>query len=109
MIGNTMDKKVIRNDLKKLKQLFTKYKWIKGLYAAKANGRTWCYEESPEAKCFCISGGLMRIEAAGDTHDYLDAYCSSQFGTTIIGYNDKPTTKKKDIMNLIDNCITSLK
>jgi hypothetical protein len=40
-----------------------------------------------------------------ETINYLDDMCRKLNGTDIVSFNDRPSTRKKDVLNLFDYCI----
>lgn len=102
---------LVLEHLKRTRGLLSKpYAWCKGKYSGinfdkKGNGY----------RCFCLLGAINQTDKVNTSSDAahslsqaLPPYPNCKAENSIIGWNDAPTTHKKDVLALLDQAIKDL-
>lgn len=101
--------KTVRATLKQARRLIAEKGWTQDTYARDANGER-VDEDSRQATCFCIYGAVKRAKpqwlVEQDTMDCLDDLAAGITGfRNIVGFNDRPTTTREDVLAALDQAI----
>lgn len=66
--------------------------------------RGWFHNE--EQTAFCLSGALNQVAAPGRAYTLVQRAIGSRVRhTSISGFNDSPKTRKKDVLEVLDEAI----
>ena len=109
---DTVSKKTLVRILTRAKNILIRNKWTKRTYAKDPHG-FWVEPQSPDACQFCMAGAILlaadQIQENADKHlllGYANEYIREITGNpyaTLINYNDKHTTTKKEAVAILSD------
>ena len=80
--------------------------WTKGTYARDKDGQK-TYFDSPTACKWCLAGACF-VEQCEEAVDYINEYLISNYYIGIPAWNDRDGRKKREVLELLDQLITTV-
>lgn len=97
--------------LREVRELFSRPgSWTQGAYARRPDGED-CLPTTPDATCFCITGGVRRIVPDGGYSHAIERMLLNtkgiDDGLSLFAWNDKGGRTRADVLALIDQTIAN--